>query len=130
MLTQQPCCSAVVPRHCEVVWHSLRALICRPQLALSQPGSRQVLWVCVVSCMGCAVKVRKKKLGSEKTPPLRRNIRGSGFAVVRPSPIQNTAIQLYSYTALYTVYMLYILHHPSGLTTVRTTRPNAGTGST
>ena len=69
MLTQQPCCSAVVSRHCEVVWHSLRALICRPQLALSQSGSRQVLWVCVVSCMGCAGQVRKKKLGSKKTPP-------------------------------------------------------------
>ena len=39
------------------------------QLALSQPGSLQVLLVCVVGCMGCAVKVRKIKLGSEKTPP-------------------------------------------------------------
>ena len=63
------CSSTAVPRHCEVVWHSRTALIFRPQLALSQPGSRQVLWVCVVSCMGCAVKVRKKKLGSGKHPP-------------------------------------------------------------
>ena len=74
-LTQQSCSSTAVPRHCEVVWHSRTALIFRPQLALSQPGSRQVLWVCVVSCMGCAVacgQVRKtKKLGSDKTRPLR-----------------------------------------------------------
>ena len=68
MLTQQPCCSAVVPRHCEVVWHSLRALICRPQLALSQPGSLQVLLVCVVGCMGCAGQVQKKSWVRRKHP--------------------------------------------------------------
>ena len=48
------------------------------ELALSQPGSLQVLLVCVVVCMGCAVKVRKIKLGSEKTPPL---VMSSGYSV-------------------------------------------------
>ena len=86
-LTQQSCSSTAVPRHCEVVWHSRTALIFRPQLALSQPGSRQVLWVCVVSCMGCAVKVRKKKLGSEKTPPVEcilAGLRGSAACLAGP----------------------------------------------
>ena len=54
---------------CEVVWHSLRALICRPQLALSQPGSLQVLLVCVVGCMGCAGQVQKKECGFREDTP-------------------------------------------------------------
>ena len=47
---------------CEVAWHSLRALICRLQLALSQPGSLQVVLVCVVCCMGCAGQQVQKSL--------------------------------------------------------------------
>ena len=58
-------------RHCEVVWHSLRALISRPQLALSQPGSIQgLLFVCVVGCMSCAGQVQETTVYSEETPPL------------------------------------------------------------
>ena len=71
-----------MPRHCEVVWHSLRALICRPQLALSQPGSLQVLLVCVVGCIGCAVKVRKKKLCSKKTPPVSGSMRSRLYGFI------------------------------------------------
>ena len=59
----------VLPRHCEVVWHNLRALICRPQLALSQPGSLQVLLVCVVRCMGCAVRSQEKTLVFREDTP-------------------------------------------------------------
>ena len=61
-----------VARHCQVVWHSLRALISCPQLAPSQPGTLQVLWVRVVGCTGCPEQVRKNKAGSEKTPPFTR----------------------------------------------------------
>ena len=61
-------CGGATP-HCEVVWHSLRALILRPQLALSQQGSLQGLLVCVVGCMGCAGQVQEKGVYSRETAP-------------------------------------------------------------
>ena len=56
--------------HCKVVWHSLTALISRPQLALSQPGSLQGLLVCVVGCMDGLCRASSKKDGvfRESTP--------------------------------------------------------------
>ena len=59
----------------EVVWHSLRALICRPQLALSQLGNLQVLLVCVVAVWAVLCKFKKRLLFREDTPFRTHNLR-------------------------------------------------------
>ena len=65
------------------VWHSRRAFISCPQLAPCQPGTLQVLWVRVVGYTGCPVQYRKKKAGSEKTPPLGAGEPGGGYGNTR-----------------------------------------------